>query len=355
MTLPKEAADSGIVFYHYDFSPYSHKIKWYLDLRGIPYAQCMQPLIPPRPDITDRLGVQYRRIPILLNNSDLILDTRLILQKLEELFPASASHRSLCAVTDPSASSEAKIIERLIDRYVTDAGIFGRAAQCMPPELPALKDPRFLKDRSEFMGRSWTPEAQNRGRPEGLVHLRDMFDLLETTILSDSRSWLLGNQEQEGPRLADIEAAWVMDFALSLPGAVPEGLISKELFPRVFAWIERFRAAAKRAGEVMKEQHKIFTIGGDQALQMTERSRPIDDKRSREIDPHDPTGLKHADEVELHPTDTGFLQKTQGRLIKLTAKEVVISKKAANGREIWIHAPRWGFRVQKKAQTDGKL
>ena len=44
----------------------------------------MQPRILPRPDIT-RLGINYRRIPLLSIGRDVYLDTRLILQKLEQL------------------------------------------------------------------------------------------------------------------------------------------------------------------------------------------------------------------------------------------------------------------------------
>lgn len=30
-----------IILYHYDVSPYAKRIIWYLELRGIPYKQCV--------------------------------------------------------------------------------------------------------------------------------------------------------------------------------------------------------------------------------------------------------------------------------------------------------------------------
>lgn len=30
-----------IVLYHYPYSPYARRVVWYLQLRGIPYSQCV--------------------------------------------------------------------------------------------------------------------------------------------------------------------------------------------------------------------------------------------------------------------------------------------------------------------------
>lgn len=35
------SSDTPIILYHYDASPYARKIRWYLELRGIPYKQCV--------------------------------------------------------------------------------------------------------------------------------------------------------------------------------------------------------------------------------------------------------------------------------------------------------------------------
>lgn len=83
------ASHNDIVFFHYQFSPFARKVIWYLTLRGIDYAECLQPVYLPREDI-DALGVKYRRIPIMSIGRDIYCDTRLILQKLEEKFPNGA-------------------------------------------------------------------------------------------------------------------------------------------------------------------------------------------------------------------------------------------------------------------------
>lgn len=170
----------------------TYKITWYLALRGIDYAQCMQPVTLPREDVS-ALGVKYRRIPIMSIGRDIYCDTRLILQKLEEKFPSGA-----LGASEP----DQKAVERLLEKWNIDSGVFVRAAQTLPPDMPLLNDTKFTKDREEFTGRSWAKAAIANMRPEALAHLRDAFDLLETGLLADGREWVL---KTEKPSLADIE------------------------------------------------------------------------------------------------------------------------------------------------------
>lgn len=45
-------------------------------------------------------------------------------------------------------------------------------------------------------------EALKKARPEALAHIRDAFELLETTLLADDRKWVF---KTEKPSLGDIE------------------------------------------------------------------------------------------------------------------------------------------------------
>lgn len=88
----------------------------------------------PRPDL-QLLGIAYRRIPVLSIGRDVYLDTRLILQKLEVLYPPSAAHPPLSAKTGEHAA-----IERLLSRYTTDGGLFSKQINREP--APFLSLPR---------------------------------------------------------------------------------------------------------------------------------------------------------------------------------------------------------------------
>lgn len=148
----------------------------------------------PRPDLRE-LGIAYRRIPLLAIGRDVYCDTRLILRKLEQRFPDGALG---------ATGSDQKALERLLERWTVDGGVFARAASLIPTDMPALRDPKFAKDREDFSGRSWSREAMQRARPEGVAHMRDSFALLESTLLADGREWIL---KTSGPSLADIEGA----------------------------------------------------------------------------------------------------------------------------------------------------
>ena len=151
----------------------------------------------PRPDVA-AIGTSYRRIPILSIGRDIYNDTRLILSKLEELYPSPAY---------PSISSfvpEQAAWARLFESWLIDGGVLARAAQLIPATAPMLLDPAFQKDRAAMTGRRWDGEMIERMRPEALVEMRGAFEVLESTILGDGRSWILG---EKGPSLVDIEGA----------------------------------------------------------------------------------------------------------------------------------------------------
>ena len=147
----------------------------------------------PRPEVA-AIGTKYRRIPIMAIGRDIYNDSRLILRKLEELFP-SATKISATGV-------EQKAIERLLESWVVETGLFGKAAALIPSNSPALNDPKFIKDREDMTGRSWSKANVDRGRPEALGDIKIAFEFLETTLLADGREWIL---KSEKPTLADIK------------------------------------------------------------------------------------------------------------------------------------------------------
>ena len=121
----------------------SHQVAWYLALRGIQHAQCLQPVTLPPADL-EQLGVSYRRIPVLAHRGYIYCDTRLILKHLVSAFPGS--HLTVSADEEP--------VRQLLENWTIDGGIFAPAAQVLPPDLPMLEDNNFRKDRKQYRGRS---------------------------------------------------------------------------------------------------------------------------------------------------------------------------------------------------------
>lgn len=185
-------SDRNIKFYHYSFSPYARKILWYLTLRQIPYTKVIQPHVMPRPDL-ELIGVAYRRIPLMVIGKDVYCDTRIILRKLEELYPEGK-----IGATTPDQQA----LQKLLEVWHVEAGLFGRGAQSMP--LSVFKDETFAKDREQFSGRPWNLEAMEKTRPEALVYVRNAFAFLEN-LLADDREWILKTKQ---PSLSDIEGKY---------------------------------------------------------------------------------------------------------------------------------------------------
>lgn len=115
-----------------------------------------------------------------------------------------------------SSTTDGKALEKLLQNWIVDGGVFTRASQLIPTNAPAMNDPKFTKDRAELSGRPWSKEAVEKNRPEALVAMRAAFAFLES-LLEDGRKWIGKTDE---PGLADIEGMffWVTSFNLRIYG-----------------------------------------------------------------------------------------------------------------------------------------
>ncbi|KAL9081344.1 MAG: hypothetical protein Q9159_007342 [Coniocarpon cinnabarinum] len=215
-------------------------------------------------------------------------------------------------------------------------------ANLIPPTAPLLKDARFQKDRQELSGREFSPEAFTRARPEALHVLRDLFEMLEYDMLADGRAWIC----EERLTLADIEAAWIIDWLLSMPGALPKDLFGDHVYPQTFSWWRRFSEEVQAARRAMA---KPMRVSGKQAAAQILGSSV---RYETTHDATDPLGLQPGEWVTVWPWDSGSNpeHRDTGRLVALGSREVVIEKQVS-GRVLRIHACRWGFRIAKCPKT----
>lgn len=246
----------------------------------------------------------------------------MIIQKLEQRYPNNKLGTS---------TPEGRLIERLLERWTNDS-MFWNVAACIPPDSPALKDPKWTADRQQMTGIKWSPEKQAKGRPEALSNVRDGFNLLEHTILSDGRKWLLNGSE---PSLADIQAIWPFNWVAPF---IKE-IASPQTHPKVFAWFQRFAAAVKAANG------KPAKVSGEEALKQV-LGADLAEQGGR-IDEGDPLKLVAGMPVSVFPTDAGSGSKDSGRLVDLTPDEVTIGVQPPSQPErvVHVHFPRWRFRI----------
>ena len=98
----------------------------------------------PRPDITDRLGIGYRRIPLLAIGNDVYCDTSLIIPVLERTFSSSKEAPTLFPNRKGGTRADTGLIKAFAMSY-TDRTVFPLEAALLPyQKFPTA----FLEDRS---------------------------------------------------------------------------------------------------------------------------------------------------------------------------------------------------------------
>ncbi|KAF2626035.1 hypothetical protein BU25DRAFT_472856 [Macroventuria anomochaeta] len=322
------------ILFHYPQSIYSHRVLWYLWLRGVEYDECIQPPVMPRPDLAS-IDVKYRRIPIMAIGKDIYIDSRLIISKLESLYPDS----TLAATTAEQAGCR-----KLLETY-SDSSLFNNAVKLMPywSSNSLVQNKTFLDDRQKLMGgRRMTAENMQAGRPEGLQNMRQAFELMENTFLADGRQWILGT---EGPTVADIDAVWPFEWLAvdrGMKGALPEEQFGEKSYPKTHTWIRRFMSEIQIArGKAAKPTALDGKTMNTRILDTTSPTEPLI------FDHNDPLGFQAGDTVEICPSDYGQAHKDRGILVGLTVSEVVI----CNSKGLHLHFPRWNFRITNVAPT----
>jgi glutathione S-transferase len=262
---------------------------------------------------------------------DIYCDSRLIISTLEKLYPNSRMA--------PSSPAEHGI-RRLLEGFSVDGGLFANCVKLLPYWTPngLLSDQKFLDDRQGLMGgRRMTAELMEAGRPEGLQHMRQAFEIFETTFLADGRKWILGGEE---PTTADVDAVWPFEWLIVDPHMVeclPEEYASEQKFPKTFAWVRRFMEEVK---ERKGKRSKPSKLNGGEMKQRVANAGAV---QSTSFIENDPLKLKKGDKVEVYPADYGMSHKDVGILVGLSMTEVVIR----NSKGLHVHFPRWNFRIDR--------
>mgnify|MGYP002716732263 CR=1 FL=1 len=125
---------------------------------------------------------------------DVYCDTRLMIRKLEELYPEG---------TLSNKSPEGKGIEALLEMWTID-GYFWRVATLLPPTFPMINK-EWLEDRADMTGGKFRADPPEIARPEAVAHVLAALELLEHTFLADGRQWILNTEK---PTLADINGVY---------------------------------------------------------------------------------------------------------------------------------------------------
>lgn len=108
-----------VILYAYPQSPFAQKLELVLLFKRIDYSYVEVPRIPPR-DALQKLGITYRRIPVLAIGADLYLDTSLATIALEDAFP------------EPSLKGRSWGLQTASAFFWSDRSLFPLAAGLLP-------------------------------------------------------------------------------------------------------------------------------------------------------------------------------------------------------------------------------
>lgn len=114
--------------------------------------------------------------------------------------------------------------------------------------------------------------------------------------------------------------------------------MSDSIFPKVYAWIERFHEVVKAAKATAPTPTKLK--GKEAAEQILSAGFAEPEAKVNSADAQN--SLRKGDHVEVFPTDSGISHREKGVLLGLTGDEIVIGLE--NG--LRLHTPRIGFRVR---------
>ena len=98
----------------------------------------------PRPELSDLLGVTYRRIPVLAIGNDVYSDTSLIASVLETRFPVSEGYGTLFPPRKGGGKTDTGLVKAFSVYYAAKV-VFPLGALSLPY---ATLGEKFLADRS---------------------------------------------------------------------------------------------------------------------------------------------------------------------------------------------------------------
>ena len=303
----------------------------------------------PRPILQERLGINYRRIPLMAIGRDVYIDTRLMLRKLETLYPEGRLG---------SSNSFEQGFEDMLEKFVIDGGPFVRTSGCIPVSAPFISDKVWMKDRFDGSGGMFTREMLVENRNWCISQLRLYFGMLEK-ILADGRDWILNGSR---PGLAEVHAGWVYDWGLNMAGDMRDGsdestadmrkVLNESEFPKVHPWVKRWREVTEQA-ESSNPGAGAMDEGTEKEDEVIERilNGQLCEPDELTFDKDDVLGLSQGQRVSISPVDFGFTHEDAGLLVGLTKDEVVIEVEVpgeANDK-LRLHYPRINFKIKSVA------
>ena len=304
------------ILHHYELSPYARKVRAVFGYKTIAWRSCLQPRVPPRPELSIMTGA-FRRIPVMQIGADLFCDSNLILRALEQLHPSPA-------IRAPGDMLSQPVSQWFEPRMFT---LFSALRFRHPDDVKdvfASREERdeFARDRAPFMAPLQDISKNAENAPTAAAHARIYVQWIEHR-LSETGAFLQGDR----PTHADFSAWHPLNWIKAQ--SAQRDLLPE--FDRAWQWVERI-AAFGEGPHTFISPIDALAAAKEASCSFSLPSSP---------GPGDPSP---GSRVRVSPSDYGT-DAVEGDLLSIGLDHVSIRRETPETGEIALHFPRWGYRV----------
>jgi glutathione S-transferase len=304
-----------LILHHYDFSPFSEKVRLVFGLKRLAWRSVIIPAVMPKPDLLPLTG-GYRHTPVLQIGADVFCDTRLIVEEIESRYPQSALW-----------TAETEGFARAIEAWA-ERDLFWPIARYASGVNAEHLGPQFHADRAAMRGKAAPPTAAlTTAARRALAALRVEVPRVES-MLVDERPFLLG----AAPGLADLAVYHGLWFL----GALPIDC-SSELAP--YPHIKRWMARLAELGHGTRTE-----LDAKAALRIAADAEPAPAEPSLRDDSSPAPGVR----VSVRPE--GYdATAVEGELVLVQRDRIALRRHDPALGLVHVHFPRLGYVLKELA------
>jgi glutathione S-transferase len=301
------------ILHHYDFSPFSEKIRLAFGIKGLHWRSVVAPAVMPKPELVALTG-GYRHVPVLQIGADVFCDTRTIVRELDRRWPSPP-------LDDAAISGLATAVEAW-----AESDLFWPIARFVSGVNAETVDPRLHADRAMLRGKPKPSiERLKTVARRSLVQVRAELAVVER-MLAHPRPWLLA----DAPGKADLALYHGLWFLGALRIDCSDELAP---YPLTRAWMARMAAI----GHATHDE-----LAADDALAIAAQSAPAPLRASIDDDSLPRLGSRIAIRPEGYAT-----ADIEGRLVQGDRDDVTVLRDDPKLGDVTVHFPRIGYAIKE--------
>ncbi|KIS69263.1 uncharacterized protein UMAG_02610 [Mycosarcoma maydis] len=337
--------NNRVIVYGYPASPFYQKITFLLDHYGVSWTLVDVPPIMPRPQLSQLLGITYRRIPVVFIDGRAYIDTTAAALALEAAFGRSSNKALL---------RQFAALQLQLAINWAESSLFRLGAGHLY-NIPLAKE--FVQDRKSFMpGGSFDSESMKQRIAFVRSQLMANLEAIETHLKEGNGKFLFGDEIQYLDLSLYVPLNWVQTQLRTGHDLLPVPSKGQQdwrqyPFPRTLSWLASVREylgkhkvnptklSAQDAAEVIFEQSATNSSKVESQLQISKE------------DPLVKAGWisgEKGQKASVTPVDTGRVPQ-EGKLVGLDGNSITLKIEAGQGgKSLLATFPRVNFDVRAK-------